>query len=292
MRKIPLHIIALFIFIILTWGLAWPVNKIGLEYLSPLWYTAVRLAIGTVTMFALVLVVRKFKWPSLRDIPLILVIGILQISLYILLTNIGLAYLPAGRASLLAYTTPLWVMPAATLFFHEEAGPLRWLGFFLGIGGLFLLMSPWEIHWNDRHVLFGSFILLLASLSWAISMLCVRYMHWSKTPLELMPWQLLLGTIPLLLYAWTSEPFMLTTVHWTPVLIISLIYTGFLVTGLSYWSGVVINRALPTTIVSLGFLVVPVFSLAVSAIFMHEVVGPITAIAMAAILAGLVCVVV
>src|SRR6185503_21141098 len=110
MKTHNLRIISLFLFIILTWGLAWPVNKVGLAYLSPTWYTAMRLIIGTSTMMFIVFLMGKLSLPTKRDFPLIAIIGLLQISIYLLLTNIGLKYLPPGRSSLLAYTTPLWVM--------------------------------------------------------------------------------------------------------------------------------------------------------------------------------------
>lgn len=290
MKNINFRIVGLFIFIIFSWGMAWPVNKIGLAYMSPLWYTAIRLIVGTATMMGVVISINKFALPQRKDIPLIVIIGLLQISIYILLANIGLAYLPAGRSSLLAYTTPLWVMPAAILFFNEEAGYLRWLGFFLAVGGLLILLSPWELNWSDTNVLFGAAMLLLASLCWAISMLCARYMKWSKSPLELIPWQLLVGTLPILLFACIKEPSI--TIEWNSSLILSLVYTGILVTGLSYWSGLVINKELPTIVVSLGFLAVPVFSLLVSSYFMHEMISLSTAAAMIMILAGLACVVV
>lgn len=286
--RIDLRILALFSFIVLSWGLAWPINKIGLTYMSPLWYTAIRLVVGMLTMTILVVAVNKFTLPSRKDIPLIAVIGLLQISIYILLTNIGLAYLPAGRSSLLAYTTPIWVMPAATIFFNEKSGWLKWAGFTLAVAGLGLLMSPWDLNWNNTDVLFGSAMLILASLCWAISILCVRYMHWSKSPLELVPWQLLAGAIPIVIYAWIKEPGV--HIHWNVPLALSLIYTGFLVTGLSYWCGVIINKELPASVLSLGFLAVPVFSLLVSALFMHEAINLATGTAMGLIFMGLVCV--
>jgi|SRR5579885_678522 drug/metabolite transporter (DMT)-like permease len=289
MKKINFRILGLFIFIILSWGMAWPINKIGLSYMSPAWYTAIRLIVGTATMMLIVIAIGKFKLPRPKDYPLIVIIGLLQISIYILLANFGLAYLPAGRSSLLAYTTPLWIMPAATLFFNEKAGVMRWLGFFLGIGGLIILLSPWEINWADVHVLFGASMLLLASLCWAISMLCARYMQWSKSPLELIPWQLLIGTIPIVVLAWIQEP--AVSIQWNMPLILSLVYTGILVTGLSYWSGLVINKELPTIVVSLGFLLVPVVSLVVSSIYMQEVITLPTLAAMALIISGICCVI-
>ncbi len=290
MRKINYRMLGLFVFIILSWGLAWPINKIGLAYMSPVWYTAIRLLVGTATMMAFVLSIGKWTLPQRKDYPLITIIGLLQISIYILLANIGLKYLPAGRASLLAYTTPLWIMPIATLFFKEEGGWLRWLGFALGLSGLIILFSPWEMNWASPDVLFGAAMLLLASLCWAISMLCVRYMQWTKSPLELIPWQLLVGTLPIILFAWIEEPTL--TVEWNMPLLLSLVYTGFLVTGLSYWSGIVVNKELPTIIVSLGFLLVPVFSFIVSAVYLHEVITTPTLAAMILILGGLACVVV
>lgn len=289
-RTFNYRIFGLFVFIIFTWGMGWPINKVGLMYMSPIWYTTSRLLIGSAVMLALVTAANKFSLPRRKDIPLIAIIGLLQISVYMLLANIGLTYLPPGRSSLLGYTTPLWVMPLATFFFQEEAGFLRWVGFFLGLGGLIILMSPWELNWSDPNVIFGSSMLLLASFCWAISMLCTRYMQWTKSPLELIPWQLLIGAIPMLILALIKEP--AVSIEWNSTLILSLLYTGVLVTGLSYWTGVVINKELPTITVSLGFLLVPVLSLIISATFMHEIISLPTITAMIFILLGLVCVVV
>lgn len=285
MTKYDPRILFLFALVILSWGLSWPVTKIGLLYMTPLWYTTTRLIIGTLSMTAIVVAIGKFSVPTLRECPLIAIIGLLQISLFMLFANIGLAYLPAGRASLLAYTTPLWVMPIAAFVLHESVGILRWIGFALGIGGLMLLLSPWEMNWLDTNVIIGASMLLLGSLGWAISMLCVRYMKWTKSPLELIPWQLLLGTVPILLLAIVKEP--APHIIWTWQLLLSLVYTGILVTGISYWLGVIVNKELPTIIVSVGFLLVPVLSLFISAIWMGEAINLPTSIAIASILLGL-----
>lgn len=288
-RTSNIKIFLIFGFVIFSWGLGWPANKVGLAYMSPLWYTATRMIVGTVTMLTVVLATKKFSFPKRGDLPLIVIIGLLQISIYMLLANVGLSYLPAGRSSLIAYTTPLWVLPIAILFFKEEAGWMRWLGFFLGASGLLLLLNPWEMDWSDKNTLFGTAMLLLASLSWAISILCARYMHWTKSPLELIPWQLLVGTLPVILFAWIKEPTVI--VEWNLPLILSLLYTGILVTGLSYWSGVIVNKELPTIVVSIGFLAVPAVSLLISSYFLHEAIDMSTATAMGLIFLGLVCVV-
>jgi drug/metabolite transporter (DMT)-like permease len=100
MKNFNYRMFALFLFIVFSWGLAWPVNKIGLDYMSPLWYTSARLVVGTIAMFLVVIAAKKFSMPRMSEVPLILTIGLFQIGVYILLTNIGLEYLPAGRSSL------------------------------------------------------------------------------------------------------------------------------------------------------------------------------------------------
>jgi drug/metabolite transporter (DMT)-like permease len=287
-NKVNFRILTLFIFIVFSWGLAWPVNKIGLGYVSPLWYTAIRLIIGTLTMGIIVFSINKLSLPQRKDIPLILIIGLLQISFYIFLTNLGLEYIAAGRASLLAYTTPLWVMPITVIFFQEKMGWMKWLGFLFSISGLLFLLSPWELNWSDTHIVFGTAMLLLASFSWAISMLCARYMHWNKSPLELIPWQLLIGTLPILLVACMKEPSV--SIQWNTPLLLSLLYTGVLVTGISYWSAQIINKELPTLVASLGFLMAPMFSIIISTLFLKEAINLTTACAMGLIIAGLICI--
>ena len=72
-------IYGLLIAVILVWAFAWPISKIGLHYMPPLWYTALRLAIGFITIFIVLLFRKKIQIPSQKDLPLILSIGLLQL---------------------------------------------------------------------------------------------------------------------------------------------------------------------------------------------------------------------
>lgn len=283
--KINARILSLFIFIIVSCAFAWPINKMGLAYMSPLWYTATRLMIATIAMTGLAIFLKKFSFPQLRDWPLILILGLLQISFYLLLTNLALAHCPAGHSSLLAYTTPLWIVPCAIFLFNEQQSSLKWLGFTLGILGLIILLSPWEMDWKSKETLTGTMMLLLASLLWAITILCTRYMRWHKSPLELIPWQLLTGTVPIALFAFIQEP--IIQINWSSTLIFSLLYTGILATGVCYWLSMIINKELPTITYSLGFLAVPVISIFISAFFLHEVISAYTMSAVVLIMLGL-----
>ena len=60
----------------------------------------------------------------------------------------------------------------------------------------------------------------------------LRYMTWHRTPLELISWQLLVGTIPVVLIAYFVDP--TPTIIWNQELIFSLLYCGVLATGLAF----------------------------------------------------------
>lgn len=280
------HIILFFI--VLVWGLNWPINKIGLHYISPLHFAAIRLFLATITMFALVIRLKKLIIPRRIDLPIIFIIGIVHMCCFMILINLGLRYVDAGRSAILVYTTPLWVMPLAILFFQEKASLLRWFGLFLGLIGIVILFSPWGIDWHNRLELVGNGVLLLAAFCWAISMLCSRHMTWHRSPLELLPWQLLVGTIPVALLAWHQKS--IEPTQWNGPLIFSLVYTSIFATAFGYWGMLTVSKELPSVTASLSFLAVPVSGLIFSAILLHEPITLAKGSAMACILFGLGCI--
>jgi len=275
--------------LILSWGFNWPVSKIALQYMPPLWFSATRLGIGTLTMFSIAIMLGKFIWPTKQDLKIILVIGILQIGLFMTLINLGLSHVAAGRSSVLVYTTPLWVVPISVFFFHEKTNLIKWLGFIFGLAGIAILFNPLAINWSNQQALIGNGALLLAALSWAISILCARYMRWPHSPLQLISWQLLMGTIPVILLAVLKQPH--PYIIWNHSLMLTLLYGGIIATAFAYWGGVVVSKELPPVTSSLSLLGVPICGVISSALFLNEVITFSLVLAIAFILMGLICVI-
>lgn len=273
--------------LIFVWGLSWPISKIGLQYMSPVWLSAFRLMIGTLTMFSIVSVLNKFILPNIKDLKIIVVIGLIQIGIFMLLLNVGLSYVDAGRAAILVYTTPIWVAPISIFIFKENATLIKWLGVFFGLAGIVTLFNPFTINWHNPNEIVGNAILLLAALCWSIAILCARHMYWTRSPIELISWQLLVGTIPVILLALIIEPH--PHIVWNHTLLCSLFYNGILGTGFAYFGTIVISKKLPPITTSLGLLGVPLLGLIFSAIILHEIINISDVVAMIFILIGLVC---
>lgn len=254
--------------LIVIWGLGWPMNKIGLQYIPAIWFAALRLLLAAISMFLLVSMLGKLIFPTKKDLPLIFSLGFLQTGFYLLFINLGLEKVEAGRSAIIAYTTPLWVMPIATLFFKEKATLLKKIGFLFGLTGIIVLFSPWSLDWSDREILWGNGILLLAAFCMTASLLCARHMQWTRSPLELLPWQLLVGTIPVLALAIYQHPH--PVVEWNTPLVSTLLYTAIIGTAFGYWFANIIGKALPSTTFSLGLLGVPLCGLLSSVLILSE----------------------
>src|SRR5829696_5413578 len=114
--------------VVLAWGTNWPVTKMIVQDVPPLWATALRCMIAA-AMLA----------PMLSA-----------------LVAAGLQFVPAGRAIVLGYTTPLWVALGAAMFLSEPITRRRAIGIGCGLAGLAVIFNPKTLTWGDRSALYGS----------------------------------------------------------------------------------------------------------------------------------------
>lgn len=275
----------LLLLVVVIWAVAWPVSKVGLIDMPPMWYSAMRLCIGFITIFVILLFQKKIKLPTKKDLPLILSIGMLQMACFLLFLNGGLLFVDAGRSAILVYSTPFLVTPIAVMFFKEKMTRLKILGLFLGLIGLLLLFNPRSFNWHDPHVLIGNGLLLLAAVCWAIAMLHTRYGKWHTPCLYLVPWQLLIACIFVIGAAYLTQPN--PTIAWTSRLWWTIIYNGVLATGFAYAAIIYVCQELPVTSTSLLLLGVPVLGLIVSSVWLGEQITLNILIAMLFIVGGL-----
>lgn len=271
--------------VILLWGVNWPVMKLGLESIPPFWFGAARMALGAATLFAVLAWRGELRLPLRGDLPVIASVGLLQMALFLACVNTGLQVVEAGRSALLVYTTPLWVTPFAMWFFGERMGPLKTLGWLLGVGGLAVLFNPLGFDWREADVLLGNGLLLLGAAAWAAALLHVRGHRWRLTPLQLAPWQMLLALPLLLAVALATEPLEAIKPSWELTAV--LFYNGPIATAFCFWAAVTVTRSLPAITTSLGFLGVPMVGVAVATLWLGEPITATLTLGLLLILAGL-----
>ena len=272
------------IIVVLAWGLTWPVNKVVLQSLSPLWAVTLRSAIATVTLFALTAWRGRITLPPGPDLLVLLSIPLLHMVGFNLLTSYGLGLVPTGRTVVLAYTTPLWVAPGAALFLREPLTTRRLVGVLVGLTGLAALFNPLAFDWSDHTVVLGHLAILAGALLWAASILHIPGHRWISTPFALIPWETLLASMLLTPIALALEPG--PQVAWTPWFTALLLYLGIVGTAVAYWAAATASRLLPAVTTSVGLLATPVVSVLTAVLWLGEPLTPSLAAAIVLVLGG------
>ena len=106
----------------------------------------------------------------------------------------GVSLMPAGRASIIAFTMPLWATLAAAWVLGERITLVKVLGLILGLSGLGVLIGSDLIILQRAPV--GALFMLLAAISWAIGTVLVKHIKWKLPTLSNIAWQLLLSAVP------------------------------------------------------------------------------------------------
>ncbi len=271
--------------IFVVWGFNWPIMKVGLDYIPPRWFGAVRIVLAAATLFAILAIRRERIAPPRSDMAVVWSVGLLQYGAWLACVHVALQFVPAGRASLLSYTTPLWVVPGAIWLLSERLSGLKVAGLAAGLGGLAVLFSPAAMNWSDTATLIGNGMLLLAAPLWAFTIIHMRRHRFTASTLQVTAWQILVASAPLLLAAILFEGF--RGFRWGWELVAVLLYNGCIATAFAYWLMNSINRALPAITVSLAALAVPAAGIFISALWLHEPVTPGLVAGLALIAAGL-----
>uniref|UniRef100_UPI00106FD7C7 DMT family transporter n=1 Tax=Amycolatopsis nivea TaxID=1644109 RepID=UPI00106FD7C7 len=143
-RKAPLALAAT----VVLWASAFPAIRIGLAGYGPLGLSFARLAVASVAL----LVAAPFlgvRLPRVRDLPMIAFCGFTGMSAYQLLLNGGEVNVPAGTASLLVATAPVFSAGLAAVFLRERLGFLKIAGSAIAIAGSALIaMSGGDVHYE------------------------------------------------------------------------------------------------------------------------------------------------
>jgi drug/metabolite transporter (DMT)-like permease len=261
---------ALLLLLISTWAVSWPVIKIGVSVVPPLWYACLRYLIAAACVFVLVALRRELVFPSRRDWLLVAVSGVLQMAAYSALTGLALTALPPGRASVLAFSTPIWVVPLAAWRLRERISRLAMVGVGVGLLGVLAIAAP-SLQPAGTGRILPYAMLLGAAAAWAVTIVFVRSHRFIASALALAPWQMLLAAALLMPVAILVEG---PPAPIGPRGLASLAYVGPVATAFAYWAVVETGRHFRASTMSMALLATPSLGILVSASTLGESIGP------------------
>ena len=277
------------------------VGRLVVELVPPLMFNLLRWLLALAILLPLAWRVLR-PWSRIRQRWVyLLVLGSLSVGLYNALQYAALVTSPPLNVTLVASSTPVWMLAVGALFFGEKPGPRQWLGAALGLAGVLVVLgrgSP-EVLLNVRFVV-GDGWVLLAAIGWAVySWLLVRppaHMRADQRPRADAGWdwagllllQVGFGLLPAALFAAGEQALGgAVPIAWGWPLLAALLYVsvGASIAAYRAW-GLAVAQGGPALAAFFANLT-PLFAALLSAAVLGETPQPFHALAFALIVAGI-----
>lgn len=288
-EKLPVGGFVLLAFVSLFWGLNWPGMKIALSELPIWWFRVLSVGVGAVGLMAIAWASTGALRPTRRELWPLLVCALFNIVGWHLFTGYGVSLMPAGRASIIAFTMPVWAALLGALILGERITVYKVAGLVLGVAALAVLIGPDLVALSAAPA--GALFMLGAAFSWAFGTVLFKKYDWDSPVSALIGWQLLIGLAVILPGALILEPAPDLTALSAKVWI-ALIYLFALPMIFCQWAFFKVVRMFPAAIASIGTLAVPVIGVYSSALILGEIVGWREVVSMALTCAALTAVMV
>ncbi len=282
-RRVSPGWIAVLVCVPVFWGYNWVVMKKALAYTGPFQFAAWRFLLGSAILFAAMAVMRRpFR---VRPVSGVIWVGLLQTA-----ANTGFAMWallggPAGRAALLCYTMPFWVLLMAWPLLGERPNRLQGIATGAAMAGIGLIVfASAASQRGDAAVL-----ALLAGLTWAGGTVVARKLLTQEKcdTLALTTWQMLVGGLVLEVAALVAPG---RPTAWTPSFLILLAYEVLPATALAWLLWLKLLGKVEASVAGLAILAGPVIGLASSMLEMGERPAPAEAAGMGLMVLALVLV--
>ena len=250
------------------WGLSWPLMKLALSGLEPLRFRSFSMFGAMSGLFLIAwLSGASLRMPA-KALPRLLVLSFFNIAGWSVLMISGLHLLPAGRATILAYTFPLWTVPLSFWLMGEAITMRKICGLVLGLGGMALLLGD-ELFSIGRSPL-GALMLIGSSMFWAIGTVLVKRWPIDLPMVSFTAWQTLMA-FPLIfaLALWLEDGPFHPFGQSVPVMLAAL-YSAFIASIFAQWTWYRMVELTSAAVSSIAITVVPVIGVFFSALILGE----------------------
>lgn len=251
--------------LIIIWGTAFPVIKIGLQYSPPLLFSGIRILLGGLCMLIVTLILGQSINLKKSWIP-ILVSTILNSILFIGLQTYTVSYLSSGLSAVLIYLQPIVVGVLAWIWIGEDLSAAKVTGLILGFLGVIIV--SFASFFGENLSSIGIIIGVLTAIVWAIGTVYVKTIQNSVTLPWLISLQFIIGGVILSILGLQIEGW--SSISWTPSLWLSLLYLGCIGVAFCWFLWLGLIQSNEATKVSAYTFLIPIISMVVGIIFLNE----------------------
>ncbi len=259
--------IILIVLVTLTWGMNWPVMKLGVTGYPPLTFRAICLWLG-VPVLGLALLLLKVPFHiQRRDWRELFWLAVTNMFVWHALIILAVSLLSSGRAAILGYTMPIFSAMLGAFLYGTRLKPLQWLGVGAAAVGVALLLYNELTNLVGKPV--GVALALVAALVWAVGTQRLRMTKIVASTLSISFWMTLMAAVVLSVLSIVFE-----RAQWRmppPQTWAAIAYNGVLIFGFTHAAWFTLARSLPPIASTLSTMMIPVLGVFTGALWLGEV---------------------
>ena len=226
-------IVAAFVTLCVVWSSTWLAIKIGLRDLPPISYAGIRFVVAIVALLAVSIGRTRLLPRSRVEYTILALTGVLMFSVNYGLLFWGELHVSSGLAAVLQATIPIFGLMFAHLMLPDE--PMHWQrlsGAFLAVAGVAVICAR-LLNFNGMMAFWGGLGIVVGAAGAAFSNVLLKQRPIQLGPAMIAAWQMIFGTVPLLVLGWMVEGNPIRF-HWTTMSIFCLLYLAIIGSALTF----------------------------------------------------------
>ena len=256
----------------MIWGTAFVAQRVGMERIEPLTFSAARMALAAVAvgLLAGILARRERPRPDAKQVNKNSLVGGILCGAFLAAASIfqqmGIVTTTAGKAGFITALYMLLVPILATVFFHRRNGLLVWVAVAIGVVGMYLLCVT-ESFTLTR----GDALVCVCAVLFSGHILCCDHFAPRAEPIRMSAIQFASATVICTVAAFIAEQ-----PSWDKVAsaAVPILYCGLMSGGVGYTLQIVAQRWTDPTVASLLMSLESVFAVLAGALLIGERMSP------------------
>jgi drug/metabolite transporter (DMT)-like permease len=223
----------------MIWGFAFVAQRVGMDYIGPFTFNALRFALGSLSLLLLIWLLQKRKpveTPTEKQNKPVLLWGIIAGGALFAgasFQQAGMVYTTAGKAG---FITGLYVVivPLLGLFWKQRPRLSTWLGAIMAAVGLYFLSIT-----SEFSISIGDLLVLISAFFWSGHVLLIGWLAPQTNSLKLAAAQFAVCSLFSLITALVIETISFSSI-WQAI--IPILYGGLCSVGIAYTLQIIAQR--------------------------------------------------
>lgn len=261
---LELPTLAAIAFTLVAWASAFAGIRVALHAYTPVQVALLRYIVASLVLLLYAGLTRT-PLPRWRDLPGIILLGFIGITCYNLALSLGQVTIPAGSASLLIASAPIWMALLAWGFLGERLRGWGWIGIVVSFGGVALIALGTRrgIALDPRALL-----ILAAALAQSIYSLGQKRYLARYSALQWTSYVIWAGTLCLLPYS----AGLITAIQAAPTATtLAVVYLGIFPGALGYMTWAYALARTPATTAGSFLYIVPALAMLIAWLWLGEI---------------------